>query len=267
MPPMMEAETWGQQQQTRKADEMKVEGSVALVTGANRGIGAVFVRELLQRGARKVYAAARDVGALKDVEASDSRVIALPLDVTNEEQVRAAAVQAKDVTLLINNAGYAGWEGVLSAPDLSVARDEMEVNYFGVLALSRAFAPIVQQNGGGAIINLASMLSLVTLPAAGTYSASKAATLALTRSLRAELKSSGILVIAALPVQVETAMGQALPEPRLSPEEVVTDTLDAIDRGVEEVFPGVLSRNVAEAFAADPKAVQVQLSGFLPAGH
>jgi NAD(P)-dependent dehydrogenase (short-subunit alcohol dehydrogenase family) len=119
---------------------MKIEGSVALVTGANRGIGEVFVRELLHRGARKVYAGARDVAALGSVAARESRVVPIQLDVTNADQVRAAVAQAQDLTLLINNAGVAGWQGALSAPDLAVARDEMEVNYFGVLLISRAFA-------------------------------------------------------------------------------------------------------------------------------
>ncbi len=246
---------------------MKVEGSVALVTGANRGIGAVFVRELLARRVKKVYAAARDVGALTELIASDSRVVALPLDVTDETQVHAATTQAKDLTLLINNAGVAGWQGALSAPNLVIARNEMEVNYFGVLSLSRAFAPILAHNGGGAIINVLTMLSLVTLPAAGTYSASKAAALALTRSLRAELKAQHTLIVGSLPVQVETAMGQPMPEPRLSPKEVAVDTLDAVENGIEEVFPGVLSRDVAAAFAENPKAVQAKLSEFLPAVH
>ncbi len=244
---------------------MKVEGSVALVTGANRGIGTAFVQGLLQRGAKKVYAAARDVGALKELAASDPRVIALPLDVTNDAQARAAAERAQDLTLLINNAGVAGMQGALSAPDLSVAREEMEVNYFGVLRMSRMFAPILARAGGGAIVNVLSMLSLVTLPAAGTYSASKAAALALTRSLRAELKRQGTAVIAVLPVQVDTAMGQGLPEPRLKPEDVALDTLDGVERGTEEVFPGALTRNVVDAFAADPKAVQAHLSAMLPA--
>ncbi|MFW7269963.1 SDR family oxidoreductase [Gluconacetobacter sp. Hr-1-5] len=243
---------------------MNVKGSVALVTGANRGIGAEFVRELLRRGVKKVYAAARDADELGALVELDSRVIAVTLDVTNEAQVHAAAGRARDITLLINNAGVAGWQGALSAPDLSVARNEMEVNYFGVLSLSRTFAPILAQNGGGTIVNMLSMLALVTLPAAGTYSASKAAALALTRSLRAELKQRGTLVVGSFPVQVETAMGQALPKPRLSPQEVVAETLDAVDRGIEEVFPGALSRDVAKAFSTDPKAVQAKLSESLP---
>jgi short-subunit dehydrogenase len=245
---------------------LKIENSVALVTGANRGIGKAFVTELLRRGASKIYLGARDPASLADLVALDSaRLVPLKLDVTNAEDVAAAAKVATDVTLLINNAGFAGGQGVVSAPDLSIARQEMEVNYFGVLALSRAFAPVLAKTSKSAIVNILSFLSLVTMPAAGTYSASKAASLAATRSIRAELKAQGTEVVAAMPVQVETDMGRDLPEPRLQPIEVVNDTLDAVEAGREEVFPGELTRNTAAAFAADPKGVQASMSAMLPA--
>lgn len=245
---------------------MEVKDSVALVTGANRGMGKIFVQELLRRGAKKVYATARNLDALTELT-KDERVVALKLDVTVDAEVIAVAARAKDVNLLINNAGAAVWQGALSASDIRGARTEMEVNYFGVLAMSRAFAPILKKNGGGVIVNVLTMLSLVTLPLAGTYSASKAAALALTRSLRAELMAQGTAVIGTLPVQVDTEMGQPMPEPRLKPEEVVADTLNGVEQGAEDVYPGELSLNVAEAFSADPKAVQAQLSTMLPTAH
>lgn len=244
----------------------KIENAVALVTGANRGIGREFVAELLRRGARKVYLGARDPAALADLIALDpARLVPLKLDVTNAADIEEASKVATDVTLLINNAGFAGGQGVISAPDISIARQEMEVNYFGVLALSKAFAPILAKVPQSSIVNVLSFLSLVTLPSAGTYSASKAAGLAATRTIRAELKSQGTEVVASMPVQVETDMGRSLPEPRLQPLEVVSETLDAVETGVEEVFPGELTRNVATAFAADPKGVQAHMSTRLPA--
>lgn len=244
----------------------KIENAVALVTGANRGIGRAFVSELLRRGARKIYLGARDPASLADLVALEpTRLVALKLDVTNAADIENAAKVATDVTLLINNAGFAGGQGVISAPDASIARQEMEVNYFGILALSKAFAPILAKVDQSSIVNVLSFLSLVTLPAAGTYSASKAAGLAATRSIRAELKGQGTHVVASMPVQVETDMGRSLPEPRLQPLDVVRDTLDAVETGVEEVFPGELTRNVAIAFAADPKGVQAQMSTRLPA--
>ncbi len=244
----------------------KIENAVALVTGANRGIGREFVTELLRRGAKKIYLGARDPASLTDFVALDpARLVPLKLDVTNAADVADAAKVATDVTLLINNAGFAGGQGVISAPDLSIARQEMDVNYFGVLSLSKEFAPILAKASQSSIVNVLSLLSLVTLPSAGTYSASKAAGLAASRSIRAELLSQGTQVVVTMPVQVETDMGRSLPEPRLQPLEVVSETLDAVEAGVEEVFPGELTRTVATAFAADPKGVQAHMSTRLPA--
>ncbi|WP_275783988.1 SDR family NAD(P)-dependent oxidoreductase [Pararhizobium gei] len=244
----------------------KIENSVALVTGANRGIGREFVAELLRRGASKVYLGARDLSALASLVAIDpARLVPLKLDVTNAADVADAFEAATDLTLLINNAGFAGEQGVISASDLSVARQEMEVNYFGVLSLSKAFAPILAKAPRSSIVNVLSFLSLVTLPSAGTYSASKAAALSASRSIRAELLAQGTQVVAIMPVQVDTDMGRSLPEPRLKPFDVVSETLDAVEAGTEEVFPGELTRNVAAAFASDAKGVQAQMSLRLPA--
>lgn len=244
----------------------KIENAVALVTGANRGIGREFVAELLRRGVRKVYLGARDPASLADLVALDpARLVPLKLDVTNPADVAEAAKAAPDVTLLINNAGFAGGQGVMSAPDLSIARQEMDVNYFGVLSLSKAFAPTLAKMPQSSIVNVLSFLSLVTLPSAGTYSASKAAGLAASRSIRAELLGQGTQVVVTLPVQVDTDMGRSLPEPRLKPLDIVSETLDAVEAGIEEVFPGELTRSVAAAFAADPKGVQAHMSTRLPA--
>lgn len=244
---------------------MQIANAIALVTGANRGIGRTFVEELLKRGAAKIYVAARDTASLADLlQNNDGRLVALPLDVTDLDQVAAAASVANDVTLLINNAGYAAFDGAISAPTMADARLEMEVNYFGPLALTRAFAPVLAKSGG-AIVNMLSMLSLISLPMAATYSASKAAGLSLTRSIRAELGELGTQVVGVLAVQTETAMGAKLPEPRLSPVEVVTDALDAIEAGTnDEVIAGAQTRGIHAAFTADPKKVQGMMLTKLP---
>lgn len=242
---------------------MQVQGSIALVTGANRGIGAEFVRELLRRDAAKVYVAARDIASLQPLLAQSDRLVPLVLDITKPGQIEQAAKVASDITLLINNAGISAYTGVLGAQDIAGARQEMEVNYFGILALLQALrhAPVLQS--GGAVVNVLSILSLVTLPVAGTYSASKAAALSLTRTLRAELKGRGVQVLGSLPVQVDTPLGAPLPEPKLTPAEVASETLDALEADQDEVFPGVLSRNAAAAFRADPAALQASLSNFV----
>jgi short-subunit dehydrogenase len=244
---------------------MKIQNSVALVTGANRGMGRVYVKELLKRGVTKIYVAARDTASLADlVKDGDRRLVTLPLDVTDPDQVAAAASVANDVTLLINNAGFAAFDGAISAPSVDNARREMDVNYFGPLLMTRAFAPALAKSGG-AVINMLSMLSLVSLPMAATYSASKAAGLSLTRSIRAELGAQGTQVVGVLAVQTETEMGAKMPEPRMAPLEVVSAALDAIEAGLnEEIAAGAQSMAIYDAFVADPKGLQAKMSTKLP---
>lgn len=236
---------------------MQIQGSVALVTGANRGIGRAYVQALLDRGAAKVYAAARDVGSLTF---DDPRVVPLSLDVSDAAQVAAAAKAAPDVSLLINNAGVIFGGELLRDGVVEDARKEIEVNYLAPLALAQAFAPALKASRGG-LVNVLSMLAKVAAKGAATYSASKAAGLMLNTALRAEFAPHGVAVVAVLPVQVETDMGKGLPEPRLTPEEVVSETLDALADGTEEVFPGVLTKNALAGFTADPKGFQAMMLG------
>jgi len=244
---------------------MNVKNAVVLLTGANGGIGRAFVRELLKRGASKIYLGVRDVASVQDLLTESDKLVPLQLDVTVPDQVANAAKVATDVTLLINNAGQAKFTGALSTADTLNARDEMEVNYFGVLALTQALRNTPAFQAGGAIINILSILAHVTLPVAGTYSASKAAALSLTRTLRAELKARGVQVLGVMPVQVDTAMGAALPEPRLTPAEVAADALTALEAGDDEVFPGELSRGVAQAFRSNPDGVQAHMANMVHA--
>ena len=141
----------------------------------------------------------------------------------------------------------------------------MEVNYFGPLNLSKAFRNTPAFQNGGGVINILSILAQVTLPVAGTYSASKAAALALTRTLRAELKQRGVQVLGVLPVQTDTAMGAALPEPKLTPSEVASGTFDALEAGEEEVYPGALSQGASQAFKADPAGMQAYMANMVHA--
>jgi short-subunit dehydrogenase len=239
---------------------MKIKGSVALVTGANGGIGRAFVQELLKRGATKIYLGARDPLSLRGLFAESIKLVPIALDLTNPKQIEEAANAASDITLLINNAGAVAFSGALSAKDSTAARQEMEVNYFGILALTRALLSTPALRSGGAIVNVLSFLALATLPVAGTYSASKSAALALTRTLRAELKPRGVQVVGVLPVQTDTPAYSPLPEPKLTPEEVAAGTLDGLEAGEEDVFPGALSRSAADAFKNDPAALQARMS-------
>jgi NAD(P)-dependent dehydrogenase (short-subunit alcohol dehydrogenase family) len=168
---------------------VKIEGAVALVTGSNRGLGKAFVRALLDAGAAKVYAAARDAGSVFECSATP-----VGLDIRNDHDIAAAADACHDLTVLVNNAGIAKFAPLIGAPSMDAARDEIAVNYLGTLAMCRAFAPVLAANGGGAIVNVLSVVSWITVPISGSYCVSKAAELAMTNGIRVELGAQGTLV-------------------------------------------------------------------------
>ena len=251
--------------QLHEAGNMKIAGSVALVTGSNRGIGRSFVKTLVAMGAKKVYAAARDVKGVEDlVKANAGKVVAVELDVTKEADVTAAAAKCRDVSLLVNNAGINQKKGLLAAPDLEDARLEMRTNYFGPLQMCRAFAPILKANGGGAIVSMLSILSRVSLPAMGSLCASKAAALSLCHSVRAELAKQGTLVVGVMPGAVDTDMARDFPGPKDSPDEVARTALEAVEQGTEDVYPGQMAQAIAARLAQNPKAVETEFAAYLP---
>jgi NAD(P)-dependent dehydrogenase (short-subunit alcohol dehydrogenase family) len=244
---------------------MNIEGAVALVSGANRGIGRCYVEALIARGAAKIYAGARDPGRIADlVAAHPGKVEALRLDITKAADIAAAARRCRDVTLLINNAGINNQAGFIAAADLAAARAEMETNYFGPLAMCRAFAPILGAQGGGAIVNMLSIVARVNLPMYGSLSASKAAALSLTQGVRAELAKQGTLVVGVLPGAVDTEMERNFPPPKLPPADAARAALDAVEQGIEEVYPGDMAAGMSQGLAADPKAVEKDLAKYLP---
>jgi NAD(P)-dependent dehydrogenase (short-subunit alcohol dehydrogenase family) len=244
----------------------KIEGKAALVTGANRGIGRAFVEELLAAGVAKVYAAARDTETLSDlVEMGNGRVVPLALDVTKPNMIEAAAEIHRDVALLINNAGVAAFEGIIDARSGAPARDEMETNYFGTFNMIRAFAPVLAANGGGAIVNLSSIAAHVNFPVLGSYSASKAAVHSLTQGVRAELAAQGTLVVGVYPGPVDTDMVASLPMDKTPPNRVVRTVLDGVEAGEEDIYPDPMSSEMRSGLLGDPKAVEKQVAGMLPA--
>jgi short-subunit dehydrogenase len=225
---------------------MRITDSVAFVTGANRGIGAEFARQLVTAGARRVYAAARDPASIR-LEGVER----VTLDVTRPETIAAAAKRYDDVNLLINNAGIALWTDFLAADGIRAARAEMETNYFGPLELSRAFAAILGKNGGGAIINMLSVVSWIAVPTGGTYSASKAAAWSLTNGLRTALKAQRTSVIGVHVGPVDTDLASQLTLPKVQPAEVVRQTLRALEEGRSEVLVDEMTRQVKAGLSAD----------------
>jgi NAD(P)-dependent dehydrogenase (short-subunit alcohol dehydrogenase family) len=233
-----------------------LQGAVALVTGANRGIGAAFVSGLLEAGAQRVYAAARDPRTLAVLAQSDARVVPIALDITDDSSVQAAAACLMDVDLVVNNAGVLLGAHLIADTEIGAARHEMEVNYFGLLRMCRAFAPILAANGGGTFINVLSILARVANPEAGGYSASKAAGLSLTQAVRAELRAQGTRVIGVLPGYVDTAMIAGITAPKIQPSEVVRATLAALVTDQDDVYPGEQASQIAAWLLQDPKAVE-----------
>lgn len=236
-----------------------------MVTGANRGIGRATVDALLEAGAAKVYAACRDNAAGEALAAElGDRVTAVPLDITDAAQVAAAAGACADVNLLINNAGVNFNQPVLGASNVEMARSEVEVNYLGTMAMCNAFGPVLAANGGGALVNVLTILSRVNMPASGSYCASKAAAYSMTQAVRAQLKGQGTLVVGIMPGAVDTRLTDGMEIPKMAPAEVAGDILAAVQAGDEERYPGDMAAGVAAGLAADPKAVEADFANYLP---
>ncbi len=235
---------------------MNISGSVALVTGANRGLGRAFARELVRRGAAKVYGAARD-----PAKVTEPGVLPVALDITDGEQVARVAAQCADVSLLVNNAGVLRYSTFTSAPDLDAARQEMEVNYFGTLRMCRAFAPVLAA-GGGAIVNMLSITSFFTNPFNASYGASKAAEWSLTNGVRLELHHQGTLVVAVHAGFIDTEMAALTDAPKISPESVARQALDAVQAGQVEVLADERSRDVKAKLSRDHELIYPPIQEF-----
>ncbi|MHA3703252.1 SDR family oxidoreductase [Jatrophihabitans sp. YIM 134969] len=232
---------------------MNVQGSVALVTGANRGIGAAFVEQLKQRGAAKIYAAARDPRSV-----TVDGVERLELDVTDPGEIAAAAVAAGDVDLLINNAGISTGTALVTGDEAAIRR-EMETNFFGPLRMTRAFAPVLATHGGGAIVNIVSAVSWFGMPSGGAYAASKAAAWLLTDSTRLELAAQGTHVVAVHMGLVDTDMTAGYDAPKITPASLAGRSLDAVESGAQEVLGDDWATFVKSGLTLDPEERYAQI--------
>jgi NAD(P)-dependent dehydrogenase (short-subunit alcohol dehydrogenase family) len=227
-----------------KGSNMKIQGSVVLVTGANRGLGLEFAKQALALGAAKVYAGARDLS-----QVTLPGVTAVKLDVTSAADVAAATAQCHDVTLLINNAGIGRLGGLVKGDAVAALREQLETNLFGMLNVSRAFADVLGRNGGGAMLNLLSLFSWVNTPMIGGYGVSKAAAWALTNGIRHELRAQGTQVVGFHAGLIDTDMVRSFPGPKSTPEDVVRQSFAAIEAGEQEVLVDGGTRQVKAALS------------------
>lgn len=238
----------------------RIEGTVALVTGANRGIGRALAERLIARGAAKLYATARRPDELPDL---GERCVRLELDVTDPTQIARAAERATDLQLLVNNAGVAlGFD--LFADDVAdKALAELEVNYLGPLRMIQRFAPTL---AGGTIVNVASVSALANFPLFPTYSATKAALHSLTQGARLMLAPQGTRVCAAYPGPVDTDMARALELDKATPSDVADAILDGLEQGLEEIFPDPFAEAFGKQYLQSPKAAERQVAEMIAGG-
>ena len=237
---------------------MNLNGSVALVTGANRGLGARLVTQLLEAGAAKVYATSRAPGAI--VVDADPRVHALVLDITDPASVTAAAAAAPDVTVLVNNAGVLAFGSALTG-DLDSFERDLRTNYLGTLCVTRAFIPVLERNAPAAVVNVLTLIALAPVGPMAGYSASKAAAHSITQALRAELRDRGITVLGAYPGGIDTDMLAGVEAPKAPPATVAERIISSLAAGHTIVFPDDASASAGSVYLSDPVKLEHLLAG------
>ena len=240
---------------------MKIAGSTALVTGANRGLGARIVNELLAADVTKVYATARTLGSIAGSSViADPRVEPLALDITDPVSVRAAAAAADDVTVLVNNAGVLAFGGVLDG-DLDSFERDLRTNYMGTLRVTREFVPVLERNAPAAVVNVLTLIALAPVPPMAGYSASKAAAHSMTQALRAELRGRGIKVLGVYPGGIDTDRLAGVEADKAPPEVVAQRIVAALGAGHSTVFPDDASAAAGAVYLADPLKLEQMLAG------
>jgi NAD(P)-dependent dehydrogenase (short-subunit alcohol dehydrogenase family) len=225
---------------------LSIDQSTVLVTGANRGLGKAFAEALVAAGAT-VYAGARDPETV-----TTPGVTAVRLDVTDPASVATAATELGDVTVVINNAGIGRGGSVITGESLDGFREELETNVIGPLNVTRAFAPVLAANGGGAVVNVHSALSWVTSPQLAGYSATKAALWSLTNAARGELREQGTLVVGVHVGYLDTDMAAHVDAPKLAPADLVVQVIEALEKGEEEVLGDETSRFAKSVLSGPP---------------
>ena len=236
---------------------MDIKNKVVLITGANRGIGKALVEEVAKQGAKKIYAAARDIAKLSLPD--DPRFVKLQLDIVDAKSIQSVVMKVKDVEILFNNAGIATKSDILN-DDMESIRRDMETNYFGTLQLTRAMMPLLLDKSTAAIVNILSVLSLASISNLAGYCASKAALFSATQALRSNLRSSNVKVFSVYPGPIDTDMTKNYDIPKPSAEITAEIMVHEIMNGKEDIFPDPMSQDAAKIWLKDPKALEKQFA-------
>ncbi len=244
--------------------KVSIKGKSALVSGANRGIGKAITEALLDHGAEKVYAGARRVESLNGLkEKYGDRLIPVELDVTKDNTISNAANMANDIDILVNNAGVFAPGNFTHGNFLESMQANFDVNVWGLAKLTKAFFNDLKEKDSAAIVSVSSVAGLANMPIASTYSTSKAAVHSIIQGLRGELKDSNVLVAGVYPGPIDTDMAKGFEMEKDSPENVAKNVLAAIEQGVEDIFPDVMSNQVGAAYSANPKGVESQFGSMV----
>jgi len=234
-----------------------LEGKVAFVSGANRGIGRSIAIELLASGVSKVYAGARNPETLSDLKSQyGDRLVPIELDVTKENTISKAAELAHDVDILVNNAGVFATGGIFDKNFTQSLEANLNVNVWGLVKLTNAFISTLKRSDSGAIVNVSSVAGLANMPMAATYSVSKAAVHSISQGMRGELANNNIRVLGVYPGPIDTDMAAGLPMEKESPDYVARQLIQALNNGEDDVFPDPMAAHAGTVYASSPKQLE-----------
>jgi len=237
---------------------MSYSNQTVLVSGANRGIGAATVRELLKTDVKKIYAGARKVASLPDF--NDARIVPIALDITDDASVNTAAKAAPDVDILLNNAGTAAFNNFVDSP-IELISGDMNTNYYGTLRVIRAFTPQLEARGSATIANVVSVVGLTSAPGLAGYSASKAALQSLTQTLRVTLKDKGIRVVGIYPGPIDTDMARDIPMDKTTPEHAASEIVRGLEADDDYIFPDPVAKHIGALWETDGRTLDTALVG------
>ncbi len=239
-------------------------GKTIFVSGANRGIGKAITLELLSRGAKKIYAGARNVESLATLSNEfGDRVVPVQLDVTDDASIAAATKSVTDLDILVNNAGVFAVGGLISETANESLKNNLDVNVWGLLKLTNALAGQLKKAESTAIVNISSLAGLSNMPMAATYSVSKAAVHSITQGIRGELAGTNTLVVGVYPGAIETEMTAAMEMDKDSPENVAANIANALTNGIEDLFPDAMSEQMGTLYSSSPKGMEQQFAEFV----